>query len=339
MSVDREFIKGLPKAEMHMHLEGSLEPELKLKLAERNNIDISQDTVEEVRASYQFDDLSSFLAVYYPAMNVLQTEEDFYDLAMAYLKRTKEDGVVYAEVFFDPQAHTSRGVDFADVVNGYYKATIDGEKEYGVKSNLIMCFLRDESVESAEKHYELALDYKDKILGIGLDSDEQDNPPMKFYDVFQRAKEDGFHITMHCDIDQEDSISHIKDVITKIGVERIDHGTNILEDDDLTNLAIEKELGFTCCPLSNGFVTDDMKADEIVELLRRGALVSIASDDPAYFGGYAADNMIALAEKANLSKKDIVELAKNSIKSTWLEADEKEKYLEDIADYVESYDK
>lgn len=339
MSVDREFIKGLPKAEMHMHLEGSLEPELKLKLAERNNIDISQDTVEEVRASYQFDDLSSFLAVYYPAMNVLQTEEDFYDLAMAYLKRTKEDGVVYAEVFFDPQAHTSRGVDFADVVNGYYKATIDGEKEYGVKSNLIMCFLRDESVESAEKHYELALDYKDKILGIGLDSDEQDNPPMKFYDVFQRAKEDGFHITMHCDIDQEDSISHIKDVITKIGVERIDHGTNILEDDDLTNLAIEKELGFTCCPLSNGFVTDDMKADEIVELLRRGALVSIASDDPAYFGGYAADNMIALAEKANLSKKDIVELAKNSIKSTWLEADEKEKYLEDIADYVESYNK
>lgn len=339
MSVDREFIKGLPKAEMHMHLEGSLEPELKLKLAERNNIDIGQDTVEEVRASYQFDDLSSFLAVYYPAMNVLQTEEDFYDLAMAYLKRTKEDGVVYAEVFFDPQAHTSRGVDFADVVNGYYKATIDGEKEYGVKSNLIMCFLRDESVESAEKHYELALDYKDKILGIGLDSDEQDNPPMKFYDVFQRAKEDGFHITMHCDIDQEDSISHIKDVITKIGVERIDHGTNILEDDDLTNLAIEKELGFTCCPLSNGFVTDDMKADEIVELLRRGALVSIASDDPAYFGGYAADNMIALAEKANLSKKDIVELAKNSIKSTWLEADEKEKYLEDIADYVESYDK
>ena len=322
-----------------MHLEGSLEPELKLKLAERNNIDIGQDTVEEVRASYQFDDLSSFLAVYYPAMNVLQTEEDFYDLAMAYLKRTKEDGVVYAEVFFDPQAHTSRGVDFADVVNGYYKATIDGEKEYGVKSNLIMCFLRDESVESAEKHYELALDYKDKILGIGLDSDEQDNPPMKFYDVFQRAKEDGFHITMHCDIDQEDSISHIKDVITKIGVERIDHGTNILEDDDLTNLAIEKELGFTCCPLSNGFVTDDMKADEIVELLRRGALVSIASDDPAYFGGYAADNMIALAEKANLSKKDIVELAKNSIKSTWLEADEKEKYLEDIADYVESYDK
>ena len=322
-----------------MHLEGSLEPELKLKLAERNNIDIGQDTVEEVRASYQFDDLSSFLAVYYPAMNVLQTEEDFYDLAMAYLKRTKEDGVVYAEVFFDPQAHTSRGVDFADVVNGYYKATIDGEKEYGVKSNLIMCFLRDESVESAEKHYELALDYKDKILGIGLDSDEQDNPPMKFYDVFQRAKEDGFHITMHCDIDQEDSISHIKDVITKIGVERIDHGTNILEDDDLTNLAIEKELGFTCCPLSNGFVTDDMKADEIVELLRRGALVSIASDDPAYFGGYAADNMIALAEKANLSKKDIVELAKNSIKSTWLEADEKEKYLEDIADYVESYNK
>lgn len=339
MSVDREFIKGLPKAEMHMHLEGSLEPELKLKLAERNNIDIGQDTVEEVRASYQFDDLSSFLAVYYPAMNVLQTEEDFYDLAMAYLKRTKADGVVYAEVFFDPQAHTSRGVDFADVVNGYYKATIDGEKEYGVKSNLIMCFLRDESVESAEKHYELALDYKDKILGIGLDSDEQDNPPMKFYDLFQRAKEDGFHITMHCDIDQEDSISHIKDVITKIGVERIDHGTNILEDDDLTNLAIEKELGFTCCPLSNGFVTDDMKADEIVELLRRGALVSIASDDPAYFGGYAADNIIALAEKANLSKQDLVELAKNSIKSTWLEADEKEKYLKDIADYVESYNK
>ncbi len=336
MSVSAAFIKGLPKAEMHMHLEGSLEPDLKLQLAEKNGIDIGQSTIEEVEATYQFNDLTSFLAVYYPAMNVLQTEEDFYDLTMAYLKKSRqEEGVVYAEMFFDPQAHTSRGVSFADVVNGYYRATQDAEKEFGIKSNLIMCFLRDFSVESAEETYAEALNHKDKILGIGLDSDERDNPPLKFKDVFAKAREDGFHLTMHCDIDQENSIGNIKDVIDVIGVDRIDHGTNIVEDEALLDKAIELGIGFTTCPLSNGFVSSDMKAKEIVHLLNKGALVSVASDDPAYFGGYVADNIIALVEKENLTIEDVVKLAKNSINMTWLSDEDKEKFLADIDRFVE----
>ncbi len=329
----RTFIEGLPKAELHLHLEGTLEPNLKLKLAQKNQIDIGQTTIEEVTASYQFNDLTSFLAVYYPAMNVLQEEDDFYALAMAYLKKAKENGVKYVELFFDPQAHTSRGVAFDTVINGYYKA-VQEAPSIGIEANLIMCFLRDMSAESAMETYEAALPHKDKFIGVGLDSDERNNPPEKFAEVFQRAKADGFHLTMHCDIDQEDSIEHIRTCLKEIGVERLDHGTNIVEDPSLVDYVVEHKIGFTCCPVSNSFVTSDMKGKEMVELLHKGALVTVNSDDPAYFQSYIANDLYTLADAYNLTKDDVIRIAKNSFQATWLPEEKKAAYIAMIDAYV-----
>lgn len=210
--VTMEFVQGMPKAELHLHIEGSLEPELKLALAQKNHVDIGQSTIEEVRKSYQYDDLASFLAVYYPAMNVLQTEDDFYDLAMAYLKRAKENNVRHVEIFFDPQAHTSRGIAFETFIKGLYRATVDA-RAMNIDARLIMCFLRDLSRESARKTLEEALPYKDMFIGVGLDSDEHNNPPMKFFPVFVEAEKAGLRLTAHADIDQKDSIEHIRDLL------------------------------------------------------------------------------------------------------------------------------
>lgn len=334
--VSNNFIYAIPKAELHMHLEGSLEPELKLKLANKNNIDLGMTSVQEIKETYQFDDLTSFLNVYYPGMNVLKEKEDFYELAMEYFKTAKKHNVKYAEVFFDPQAHTTRGVAFEDMFEGYYKATQDAQ-ELGITANLIMCFLRDMSEESAIEHYKMAKPYKDKILGIGLDSDERDNPPLKFENVFQMAKDDGFNITMHCDIDQKDSIKNIEDALYTIGVQRIEHGTNIVEDEELVQYAIDNEIGFTCCPVSNSFVTADMKGKEIKELLHKGVKVTINSDDPAYFQSYVSDDMIALADSVDLTKEDIIQLAKNSFEIAWISDKEKQGYLDQIDEFVKNY--
>lgn len=333
--VTKAFITGLPKAELHLHLEGSLEPELKLKLAQKNHIDIGQTTIEEVKAAYQFDSLSSFLAVYYPAMHVLQEEEDFYALAMDYLKKAKVHQVKYAELFFDPQAHTSRGIPLERVINGYFRATQDGQA-LGVESNLILCFLRDMSAESAMETYQAAFPYKDKILGIGLDSDERDNPPVKFAAVFSQAKKDGFHITMHCDIDQKDSIAHIRQALLEIGVERLDHGTNIVEDPELVAYIKEQKIGLTCCPVSNSFVVDDMKGREMLELLHQGVKITVNSDDPAYFQSYISDDLYALAEKYSLTQKDVVQIARNSFEIAWISEEKKAEYLAQIDAYIEN---
>lgn len=329
----REFIQGLPKAELHLHLEGSLEPELKLALAQKNAIDIGQTTIEEVRASYQFDSLTSFLMVYYPAMNVLQEEEDFYALAKAYILKAKENGVKYAELFFDPQAHTSRGVALEKVINGYYRA-VQEAPEMGVEANLILCFLRDMSAESAMETLEAALPYKDKFIGVGLDSDERDNPPEKFAAVFKKAREAGLHLTMHCDIDQQDSIGHIRTCLMELGTERLDHGTNIVEDETLVDYVIKNKIGFTCCPVSNRFVTGDMKAKEIKELLHKGALVTVNSDDPAYFQSYIVNDMYTVADEVGLTKADMIQLAKNSFEITWLSPEKKAAYIAEIDAYA-----
>ncbi|MCI1747452.1 MAG: adenosine deaminase [Acidipropionibacterium sp.] len=333
MSLDRDFIVGLPKAELHLHLEGTLEPELKLELARRNGVDIGQTAIEEVRATYDFHDLTSFLAVYYPAMQVLVTEQDFHDLAMAYLRRAAADGIVHAEMFFDPQAHTDRGVAFSTVIDGLWSA-VQEAPSLGVDASLIMCFLRDLSAESAMETLEASLPYRDRIVGVGLDSDERDNPPEKFSEVFSRAREAGYRLTMHCDIDQADSIGHIGTVLHRIGVERIDHGTNIVEDPALVAEARERGIGFTCCPLSNSFVTETMKGREIVDLLRDGVKVSLASDDPAYFGGYLVDNVVALAEGMDLTREDVARLARNSLEISWLDADRRAQYLDRLDRYV-----
>lgn len=335
-SPTREFVTGLPKAELHLHLEGTLEPDLKLELARRNGVELAQSTVEEVQASYVFDSLASFLAVYYPAMDVLVTEQDFYDLATAYLRRAAADGVTHVEMFFDPQAHTSRGVPFADVVNGYHRAAVDGAA-LGVDAHLILCFLRDFSAESAAETLEASVPFADKILGVGLDSDERENPPSKFGAVFARARELGYRLTMHCDIDQVGSIENIRQVLEDIGVDRIDHGTNVVEDPALVEVVRERGLGLTCCPVSNSFVTDDMKATEIAQLLRAGVKVTVNSDDPAYFGGYVAENYVALVEKAGLTSEEVVTLAKNSFEVSWVSDADRARFLAEVDAYVEGY--
>lgn len=331
--ITSEFVYGLPKAELHLHLEGTLEPELKLELAQRNGIDIGQETVEEVRASYEFDSLASFLAVYYPAMNVLQTEQDFYDLAWAYFQRAADNGVRRAEVFFDPQAHTSRGVPIEAVIKGYSHAAKNAAS-LGVSAELILCFLRDMSAESAAETIKAALPYRDLILGVGLDSDERDNPPQKFTEAFAIAREAGLKVTMHCDIDQVGSIDNIRTALLELNTDRLDHGTNIVEDPDLVDLVAERGIGLTCCPVSNGFVTDDMKAKEIVELLRRGVKVTINSDDPAYFGGYVADNYLALIDAAELTREEVVQLARNSFEASWISDEQRAEYLREIDAYA-----
>lgn len=333
MAISKTFIQGLPKAELHVHLEGTLEPDLKLQLATKNGVDIGQTTIEQVKASYQFDSLTSFLNIYYPAMQVLQTQDDFYALAMAYLNKAKENNVRYVEMFFDPQAHTSRGIAFETVLNGFYKAAQEA-KTLGIQAHLIMCFLRDMSAESAQETYEQALPYKDKIIGIGLDSDERDNPPEKFEAIFKRAKKDGYKITMHCDIDQTDSIKHIETALLNIGVDRLDHGTNIVENSELVAFVKKNNIGLTCCPVSNSFVTADMKGKEIVSLLKDGVKVTVNSDDPAYFQSYISDDYYALAQKYNLTEDDVVQLAKNSFDIAWISQESKEAFKQEIEAYL-----
>ncbi|WP_201298000.1 adenosine deaminase [Nocardia sp. CY41] len=279
------FVRGLPKAELHLHLEGTLEPELKFRLARRNGIELPEKSVDEVRQTYRFHDLTSFLQVYYPAMRVLQRPEDFHDLAYDYLRRAHGQGVRHVELFFDPQAHTGRGVPFTTVISGYRSAIARARRELGISAELILCFLRDHSAEYAMATLLEALPYKSWILGVGLDSDERGNPPSKFAAVFERARAEGFLLTMHCDIDQPDSIEHIRQALEDIAVDRLDHGTNIVADDRLVELAKSKGIALTCCPVSNSFVTAEMKSEEIVGLLDRGLTVTVNSDDPAYFGG------------------------------------------------------
>lgn len=335
-TVTSEFTQGLPKAELHLHIEGTLEPQLKLKLAQRNHVDIGQKTIENVQKTYDYHDLASFLAVYYPAMNVLQHEEDFYDLAWAYLQRAAANNVRHVEIFFDPQAHTSRGIPFATVINGLHQAVVDA-RALNVDAALIMCFLRDFSKESARQTLAQAMQYRDKIIGIGLDSDEHNNPPLKFARQFEDAAAAGLHLTTHCDIDQKDSIEHIRQALEIMDVERLDHGTNIVEDPDLVALAAQRKISLTACPLSNSFVSPDMKGKEITELLKAGVQISINSDDPAYFKGYISDNYYAVAQKYQLTQAQIVQLAKNSFNAAWISDQQKQLYLAEIDRYVQQF--
>ncbi|RMZ78857.1 hypothetical protein DV738_g3669, partial [Chaetothyriales sp. CBS 135597] len=335
MTIDiTAFAYGLPKAELHVHLEGTLEPELKFALAARNGIKLAESTVDEVKAAYSFNDLTSFLAVYYPAMQVLQTAQDFEDLAWAYLERAKANGVVHAELFFDPQAHSSRGVAFEAVVGGYRRAIVRAGRELGISAELILCFLRDFSAEHAMSTLVQALPYRQWIAGVGLDSDERGNPPSKFAAVFARARAEGFLLTSHCDIDQEGSIEHLRQVLEDIGVDRIDHGTNIVENPALVELVRKRGLGLTCCPVSNSFVTPGMKAAEITSLLRDGVVVTVNSDDPAYFGAYVADNYVALAKYSGLGLAELAKLAVNSFRASWLTVARREAYIEQVRQYA-----
>jgi adenosine deaminase len=267
-------------------------------------------------------------------MRVLQRPEDFHDLAFDYLRRAHAQGVRHAELFFDPQAHTGRGIPFPTVISGYRSAIARARRELGISAELILCFLRDHSAEYAMATLLEALPYKSWILGVGLDSDERGNPPSKFAAVFERARAEGFLLTMHCDIDQPDSVEHIRQALEDIAVDRLDHGTNIVEDDRLVELAAAKGIALTCCPVSNSFVTAEMKSAQIVGLLDRGLTVTVNSDDPAYFGAYVADNYLALAEQAGLGMDRLAELARNSFRASWLTPARQDAFLREVDDYV-----
>jgi len=336
MSELATFVERMPKAELHLHLEGTLEPELKFELAARNGVELPYRSVDEMRAAYAFDDLPSFLAVYYEGMSVLLTERDFYDLAMAYFRKAHSQSVVYAEVFFDPQAHTTRGIPFDAVIEGFHRAQQDAKASFGLRSQLIMCFLRDLSAESAMETLEQASPYKDWIVGVGLDSDEKDNPPVKFKEVFARARKESYRLTMHCDVDQENAVGHIWQCMDEIKVERIDHGVNALEDEALIKEINSRRLGLTVCPISNSYVTDGLKAHEIKSLLDAGVRATINSDDPAYFPGYMNENLAAVQRAVNLAREEVVQLARNAFMVSWLSPEDKERYVDQLESYVAS---
>lgn len=328
------FIENLPKAELHVHLEGTLEPELSFALAQKNGIALEYDTPEALLAAYDFTDLPSFLAIYYRAMKVLRHEEDFFELTWQYLSKAHGQSVVYAEMFFDPQAHTSRGVAFDTVIRGIRRAQERAASELGLQTQLILCFLRDLTAESALQTLQQALPYKDWIVGVGLDSDEKDNPPVKFAEVFSRARAAGFRLTMHCDVNQQNTLAHIRQCLDTIGVDRIDHGVNSLQDPELIEIIRERGLGLTVCPVSNRFVVQNLTAAEIRHMLQLGMRATINSDDPAYFRAYVNENLLALHEEGDMSRDELVQLVKNSFLVAWLDDDRRARYLSQVDEYV-----
>lgn len=318
-----DWIKSLPKAELHVHLEGTFEPEHIYKMAQRNGIELGYESPDAIVEAYDFHDLPSFLNFYYAAMHALQTEQDFYELTYAYFEKAAAENVVYVEPFFDPQGHTSRGITFETLINGIHRAQLDAETNLGVKSNLIMCFLRDLSAESAMEHLEMSLAYKDWIIGVGLDSDEKDNPPSKFAKVFSKARAEGYRLTMHCDVNQKDIVGHLWECLDLINVDRIDHGINSLDDEALSKAIAEKGVGLTICPVSNNFVVQTYTTNEIRSMLKLGIKATINSDDPAYFQAYLSDNFLALMQHGNFNKTEIATLARNAFEVSW--ADEASK--------------
>jgi adenine deaminase len=325
-----ELIKKIPKAELHLHIEGTFEPELMFEIAKRNKVKLRFDSVEALKEAYDFHNLQSFLDIYYEGAQVLINERDFYDLTYAYLKKCHEDNVVHTEIFFDPQTHTERGVAFKTCFNGIYKALADGGKEFGITSHIIMCFLRHLSEEEAFKTLEEALPFKDKIIGVGLDSGEQGHPPSKFERVFQKAREHGFFTVAHAG--EEGPPEYIWEALDLLKVKRIDHGVRSIEDEKLLFRIIKEKMPLTVCPLSNIklCVFKEMKDHNLKKLLDLGALVTINSDDPAYFGGYANQNYLEAANALNLEAEDIKTLARNSFEASFLPQEIKLKWIEEI---------
>jgi adenine deaminase len=334
MSDITQFIKGLPKVELHLHIEGSLEPELMFALAQRNNINIPFKSVEEVRAAYDFSNLQDFLDIYYQGMNVLQTAQDFYDLTWAYLVRVAQQNVQHVEIFFDPQGHTSRGIAFSTVLNGITNALEDGRKKLGVTSQLIMCFLRHLSEEDALKTLEEALPFKDKILGVGLDSSEVGHPPSKFTRVFAKAREAGFLIVAHAG--EEGPPEYVWEALDQLKVNRIDHGNRSLEDEKLVSRLVTEGMALTVCPLSNLklCVIKDIDQHPLKKMLDLGLKATVNSDDPAYFGGYMNENYTAVADALGLERTHILKLARNSIDASFLNDTEKKRLYDNLDNYA-----
>lgn len=333
----KQFIQNLPKVELHLHIEGTLEPELMFELAARNNIELPFKSFEDVKDAYNFHNLQSFLDIYYQGANVLITEQDFFDLTWAYLLRCKQDNVLHTEVFFDPQTHTERGISFDTVVNGIHNALSKAAEELGITSKLIMCFLRHLDEESAFITLNQSLDHKDKIVAVGLDSSENGNPASKFERVFKAATKEGFLGVAHAG--EEGDASNIREALDLLQITRIDHGVRCSDDDNLVEELAIKRTPLTVCPLSNIKlkVFEEMTEHNIVDLLRKNVCVTINSDDPAYFGGYMTDNFMAVCNAHKLSKLEVAQFTFNAIEASFISELEKERLMAVNKAYLENH--
>ncbi len=329
-----DFIAAMPKAELHCHIEGTLEPELIFALARRNGVALRFPSVEALRAAYRFRDLQDFLDLYYQGTSVLLVERDFYELTAAYLARAAAQNIVHAELFFDPQAHLLRGVPFAAIIGGIARALRDGEADRGITSRLILCFLRDRSAAEAEATLDAALPFRDAIAGIGLDSAERGNPPGKFREIFARARALGLHRVAHAG--EEGPAAYVAEALDVLEVERIDHGNRCLDDPALVERLRARQIGLTLCPLSNlrlGNVKT-MAEHPLPILLARGLLVTVNSDDPAYFGGYVNENYRTVAEATGLTRENFRQLAENSFTASFLDAADKARWIARLDDFA-----
>ena len=333
----RSFIEKMPKAELHLHIEGTLEPELMFALARRNDITLTFKSVEEVRAAYQFNNLQDFLDIYYLGTNVLLYEQDFYDMTWAYLSKAHEQNLRHVEIMFDPQTHTDRGVSFETVITGIHRALMDAREQFGISSKLIMSFLRHLSEEAAFKTLEEGARYADWIAAVGLDSSEVGNPPEKFQRVYEKARQMGFLAVAHAG--EEGPPAYIWGALDTLGAMRIDHGVRSIQDEALLARLKETQTPLTVCPLSNIKlrVYDKMEDHDIKKLLDLGLCVTINSDDPAYFGGYVNENYLAVQEALNLSRDDLYQLARNSFLATFLNAEEKEALVLELDTYFANH--
>lgn len=329
----KTFIAKLPKAELHLHIEGSFEPELMFKIAQRNHIKIPYNSVEEIEEAYKFNCLQDFLNIYYQGAGVLVTEQDFYDLTYSYLQKCADQQVRHTEIMFDPQTHTDRGIAFETVINGISSACDDAKARLDVSSLLIMSYLRHLSEEDAFKTLKQSLPFKDKIKAVGLDSSEKGNPPSKFKNVFEASVKEGYIPLAHAG--EEGTAAYVWEAIDILGIKRIDHGNNALQDEILVQEIIKRDIALTVCPLSNTAlqVVDDLKNHPLKKMMELGLKVTVNSDDPAYFGGQVNKNYEAIQEALNLSKSDLYQLAKNSFQYSLLDENSKQRYLNELEVY------
>lgn len=329
----KKFIENLPKAELHLHIEGSFEPALMFEIANRNHIKIPYKSVKEIEDAYKFNCLQDFLDIYYQGANVLITEQDFYDLTYSYLKKCAVQNVRHTEIMFDPQTHTERGIEFKTIINGISKACDDAKEKLGVSSLLIMSYLRHLSEEEAFKTLEQSLPFKDKITAVGLDSSEKGNPPSKFKNVYEASIKEGSIPVAHAG--EEGTAEYVWEALNLLKIKRIDHGNNSLQDEKLIQEIKKRDLALTVCPLSNTAlqVVTDLKEHPLKKMMNLGLKITINSDDPAYFGGQVNQNFIEIQKALNLTKADIYKLAKNSFQYSFLDSKTKEIYLTELENY------